>query len=104
MSSKLTPGNDINSPQHKYQKTSIEVSGLNIQTGAPATGAVLMGVYVVAGFGDGTVRFFHPELPPVTVAAHSGVVLSVAADHEACLLYTSPSPRDQRGSRMPSSA
>ena len=25
-------------------------------------------------------------------------------DHQACLLYTSPSPRDQRGSRMPSSA
>ena len=25
-------------------------------------------------------------------------------DHETCLLYTSPSPRDQRGSRMPSSA
>ena len=24
--------------------------------------------------------------------------------HECCLLYTSPSPRDQRGSRMPSSA
>ena len=24
--------------------------------------------------------------------------------HLACLLYTSPSPRDQRGSRMPSSA
>ena len=24
--------------------------------------------------------------------------------HHACLLYTSPSPRDQRGSRMPSSA
>jgi len=26
------------------------------------------------------------------------------AQHLACLLYTSPSPRDQRGSRMPSSA
>ena len=26
------------------------------------------------------------------------------ADYETCLLYTSPSPRDQRGSRMPSSA
>ena len=26
------------------------------------------------------------------------------ADKNACLLYTSPSPRDQRGSRMPSSA
>ena len=25
-------------------------------------------------------------------------------DNEVCLLYTSPSPRDQRGSRMPSSA
>ena len=28
----------------------------------------------------------------------------VYADHIDCLLYTSPSPRDQRGSRMPSSA
>ena len=27
-----------------------------------------------------------------------------AAEPSACLLYTSPSPRDQRGSRMPSSA
>ena len=26
------------------------------------------------------------------------------AQAKACLLYTSPSPRDQRGSRMPSSA
>ena len=25
-------------------------------------------------------------------------------DKDGCLLYTSPSPRDQRGSRMPSSA
>ena len=25
-------------------------------------------------------------------------------DYMCCLLYTSPSPRDQRGSRMPSSA
>ena len=25
-------------------------------------------------------------------------------DIQSCLLYTSPSPRDQRGSRMPSSA
>ena len=26
------------------------------------------------------------------------------SEDSACLLYTSPSPRDQRGSRMPSSA
>ena len=29
---------------------------------------------------------------------------SASAEGETCLLYTSPSPRDQRGSRMPSSA
>ena len=28
----------------------------------------------------------------------------VQINHKGCLLYTSPSPRDQRGSRMPSSA
>ena len=28
----------------------------------------------------------------------------VSLSPDACLLYTSPSPRDQRGSRMPSSA
>ena len=31
-------------------------------------------------------------------------VLSKDERKKACLLYTSPSPRDQRGSRMPSSA
>ena len=30
--------------------------------------------------------------------------LELLAPHSVCLLYTSPSPRDQRGSRMPSSA
>ena len=30
--------------------------------------------------------------------------LTPGADFNGCLLYTSPSPRDQRGSRMPSSA
>ena len=29
---------------------------------------------------------------------------SESSKDDACLLYTSPSPRDQRGSRMPSSA
>ena len=29
---------------------------------------------------------------------------TVSGTHYRCLLYTSPSPRDQRGSRMPSSA
>ena len=35
----------------------------------------------------------------VALLQHSATLL-----HHSCLLYTSPSPRDQRGSRMPSSA
>ena len=35
--------------------------------------------------------------------AFTGAV-DLTAFRETCLLYTSPSPRDQRGSRMPSSA
>ena len=42
---------------------------------------------------------------PVTTINYSGASSS-SSDNSitACLLYTSPSPRDQRGSRMPSSA
>ena len=36
--------------------------------------------------------------------AHPAWVEAVSHQSETCLLYTSPSPRDQRGSRMPSSA
>ena len=36
---------------------------------------------------------------PNPLESNSSIVLC-----EVCLLYTSPSPRDQRGSRMPSSA
>ena len=40
-----------------------------------------------------------------TVASDKGEVVVVkAVSYDTCLLYTSPSPRDQRGSRMPSSA
>ena len=38
------------------------------------------------------------KMPDESVAANLAPTMS------ACLLYTSPSPRDQRGSRMPSSA
>ena len=33
-----------------------------------------------------------------------GAITKIKVLYEFCLLYTSPSPRDQRGSRMPSSA
>ena len=35
---------------------------------------------------------------------HTGAKLGIMVEVNCCLLYTSPSPRDQRGSRMPSSA
>ena len=38
------------------------------------------------------------EITPTKIRIRKGLL------REACLLYTSPSPRDQRGSRMPSSA
>ena len=39
------------------------------------------------------------EIPEEDMAASQ-----INEEDQACLLYTSPSPRDQRGSRMPSSA
>ena len=36
--------------------------------------------------------------------AHDGGFVKMIADANTCLLYTSPSPRDKRQSRMPSSA
>ena len=38
------------------------------------------------------------------IAAMTTIVAMELANYGVCLLYTSPSPRDQRGSRMPSSA
>ena len=35
---------------------------------------------------------------------HERQLMAAMAQLDCCLLYTSPSPRDQRGSRMPSSA
>ena len=36
--------------------------------------------------------------------AEAGLRVAVVEKHTACLLYTSPSPRDRTRSRMPSSA
>ena len=53
----------------------------------PTTGAIMTPIY--------TSSTYVQESPGV----HKGYDYS-----RSCLLYTSPSPRDQRGSRMPSSA
>ena len=48
-------------------------------------------------------------LPLVAITAYEGLKRADISENQkvlvhGCLLYTSPSPRDQRGSRMPSSA
>ena len=50
---------------------------------------------------------FHEEKSPSFTVAQDKqfyYCFGCGAGGNACLLYTSPSPRDQRGSRMPSSA
>ena len=51
-------------------------------------------------------RDVQPDQVMLVVDGMTGqdAVRSAGAFHDACLLYTSPSPRDQRGYRMPSSA
>ena len=56
------------------------------------------GVYLAVMRASGTYNYSQPA----TLFTLSDIGLSV--HRYSCLLYTSPSPRDQRGSRMPSSA
>ena len=47
----------------------------------------------------------YPEMTPASYVSFVAKIKDVPrGEREACLLYTSPSPRDQRGTRMPSSA
>ena len=59
----------------------------------------------IIGVGTGsTVNYFIEELAKIKHIFKGAVSSSEASTQLFCLLYTSPSPRDQRGSRMPSSA
>ncbi|MAH85102.1 MAG: hypothetical protein CBB68_12715 [Rhodospirillaceae bacterium TMED8] len=64
-----------------FEESVLQRTGLNLEAGAPATGAKLVGAYVVASFGDGTLRFFHSEEPPITVQAHRGAILCLSSDN-----------------------
>src|SRR5674476_224789 len=44
------------------------------------------------------------EIPPTFGVGYGLVIGLIAGGDRACLLYTSPSPRDRQKSRMPSSA
>ena len=62
------------------------------------TNRTLMGATNPAEADAGTIRADFAE------SVEANAVHGSDAPESACLLYTSPSPRDQRGSRMPSSA
>ena len=59
--------------------------------------------FILAGF---TMKFVWPPLMNALDERAKKIAdgLAAAERGKSCLLYTSPSPRDQRGSRMPSSA
>ena len=62
-------------------------------------GSLLRGDSALAVFPTGGGKSLCYQLPALMLDG-----LTVVVSPLICLLYTSPSPRDQRGSRMPSSA
>ena len=54
--------------------------------------------------GETRVKRFASELRSKNVDIPTAILINAADDSWSCLLYTSPSPRDKRQSRMPSSA
>ena len=57
------------------------------------------GIPIITEEGKGYSILEGYNVPPIMFSEEEALALITA-----CLLYTSPSPRDQRGSRMPSSA
>ena len=99
-----------------------------IEKGAEIGSNVSIGAYSVIGenvkIGDGTKILSQVSISGHTTIGENNQIFPFTAiggepqsisyageptevrigDNNVCLLYTSPSPRDQRGSRMPSSA
>ena len=75
---------------------------------AEKAGVLNLGVEGMMAIGAVTAFIVGVELKnpwaALLVAMLSGALLASVHGVFTCLLYTSPSPRDQRGSRMPSSA
>ena len=72
-------------------EASVDVNGWGLKTGEDAEG-------VVADVSSEKLREAGER------SSESGGHEVLPPEFLSCLLYTSPSPRDQRGSRMPSSA
>ena len=59
---------------------------------------------VMTFFGTGNARLMASGVSQATIPTMAGLVAAISGLYIACLLYTSPSPRDATLSRMPSSA
>ena len=69
-------------------------NNVNVVLTAASNGTTMVGTYTIQS-GDSA---------STDLSVNSYTTSSPVTDVYGCLLYTSPSPRDQRGSRMPSSA
>ena len=76
------------------------------QTPEPVAKGILRARHGLPVFRDGTIRFDMSDVPVTHFTPEEVGVEWVQLKHlgYTCLLYTSPSPRDMRRSRMPSSA
>ena len=81
-----------------------------VKTGGNDWWAIALAMLIGGGFGAVAARRVKMTAMPQMVALFNGVgggaaaLIALAELHEVCLLYTSPSPRDPKTSRMPSSA
>ena len=100
---------------HGYRVAAIDLPGHGLSGGEPLETIEAMGEWTaglihelglapthIVGFSLGTFAAIEAAAQDPTCA--KSLVLIGTASAMPCLLYTSPSPRDQRGSRMPSSA
>ena len=80
-----------------------EAPGCGANNNANTCVVVLSVTDGVAGTADDTITIT-VTVTDVAPSITASQTANLAEDASVCLLYTSPSPRDQRGSRMPSSA
>ena len=100
------PFPDADGSGESLQRDDLSVSGTiagNWQAVAPTPGAFESLFLLGDANQDGVVNFLDIQ-PFIDLLASQQFLAEADIDGNGCLLYTSPSPRDQRGSRMPSSA
>ena len=84
------------------KSTDRQLANQLIQKCLPHSGnSIRIGITGVPGVGKST---FIESFGLYLINQHAKKLAVLAVDPSSCLLYTSPSPRDKRQSRMPSSA